>query len=103
MLKFVMGFLVIALCCMVIPVPAVLAEEAKYELKTPTTAIRDVLIEQTGKRVILRLDSGEAMEGTVVKVGENVVHIAKLSGKDFYDAVVRIERISAVLLRVRDK
>jgi hypothetical protein len=37
----------------------------------------------------------------VLKVGESVLHLAKLSGRDFYDAVVRIDRISAVILKVR--
>jgi hypothetical protein len=77
------------------------ADEQKYELKSAAATIRDVLTENTGKRVIVRMESGENLEGTVTKVGESLVHIAKLSGKDFYDAVVRIDQISAVLFKVR--
>jgi len=101
MLKYTMSALVIALCWTVTSIPVVSAEEAKYELKSPAATIKDILSEQTGKRVIVQLETGENLEGTVATVGESVVHIAKVSGKDFYDAVVRIDRISAVLFKVR--
>jgi len=78
------------------------AGEAKFELKS-SAAIRDILTEYAGKRVAIRLDSNEELEGTVTKVGDSLVHLSKLSGKDFYDAVVLIDRISAVSMRVRDR
>jgi hypothetical protein len=76
------------------------AEERKYELNT-TSVIKDILKEHIGKMVTVRLDSGEALEGLVVKVGDHLVHISRLSGKDFYDAVARIDRISTVIFKVR--
>jgi hypothetical protein len=91
----------LSVSCMVAAAPSLPAEEAKYELKAAST-MKDVLHESLGKRVIVRLESGENLEGTVMKVGDNVVHIAKLSGRDFYDAVVRIDRISAVVFKVRN-
>lgn len=101
MVKKIMDISLFALFCLAVAVPNVQAEEPKYELKTTAATVRDVLAEQAGKRVIVRLESGENLEGTVTKVGDSVVHLAKLSGRDFYDAVVRIDRISAVLFRVR--
>jgi len=101
MLKYVMSVFVIAMCWTMTSIPAAAADEAKYELKALAATIKDVLAEQTGKRVIVRLESGENLEGTVTRVGDSVVHIAKVSGRDFYDAVVRIDRISAVLFKVR--
>lgn len=77
------------------------AEEAKFEIKANAT-MRDVLAERTGKRTTLRMQSGEDIEGTVVLVGNGMVHLTKLTGKDFYDAAVNIDRISAVIVRVRD-
>ena len=65
--------------------------------------MRDVLAERTGKRTILRMQSGEDIEGTVVLVGNGLIHISKLVGKDFYDAVVNIDRISAVIVKARDR
>jgi hypothetical protein len=101
MLKKVTAVVLFALCCTLVFSPTIRAEEPKYDLKSATITIKDVLTENTGKRVIVRLENGESLEGTVNKVGDSVVHIAKLSGKDFYDAVVRIDRISAVLFKVR--
>ncbi len=88
-------------CSLAVHAPDVCAAEQKYELKSSIVTINDVLTENTGKRVIVRMDSGENLEGTVSKVGVSLVHISKISGKDFYDAVVRIDRISAVLFKVR--
>ena len=51
----------------------------------------------------LRLVSGEELEGTVSVVGNSLVQISRLSGKEFYDAVVSIDKISAVRVRVREK
>jgi len=100
-MKKVIFILVLAVFCMALYSPVTLAADKGYELKAGSVSIKDVLLENTGKRVILRLESGEPLEGTVIKVGDSVVHISKLSGKDFYDAVVRIDRISAVIFRVR--
>ena len=77
-----------------------LAEEKKYDLN-PAFGIKDILKEYTGKRVYVRMDSGEEMQGIVAKVGDQLVHISSLAGKDFYDAAIRIDRISAVTFKVR--
>jgi hypothetical protein len=76
------------------------AEEAKFELNAQF-GVKEVLSSQIGKRVSLRTDSGEALEGTLTKVGDRLVHISKLSGKDFYDAVVVIDRISSIVFKAR--
>lgn len=89
----IMGF-------MLISVSTASSEEVKYELK-PGATIKALLTDSIGKRVVLRLESGEEMEGTVTAVGEHLVHVAKLSKRDFFDAYVSIERISAVIIRVR--
>ncbi|MBF8275825.1 MAG: exported protein of unknown function [Candidatus Brocadiaceae bacterium] len=80
----------------------ILAEDAKFELKA-SARMRDVLFENTGKRVALRLTSGEEIEGTVAMVGNTLVHISTLAGKEYYDAVVSISKISAVRMKMRDR
>lgn len=82
--------------------PAARAEEAKFELKA-STSLRDILTERTGKRTTLRMQSGEDIEGTIVLVGNSLVHVSRLAGKDFYDAVIEIDRINAVIMKVRDR
>ena len=85
-----------------VSVPGVSAEEVKFELKASTT-MQEVLAVNTGKKVALRLASGDEIEGTVTMVGNSLVHISRLAGKEFYDAVVSIDRIAAVKMRMRDK
>ncbi len=85
---------------MVISGPIASAEEVKYDLK-PAATMKALLADSIGKRVVLRLESSEEMEGTVTMVGDNLVHISKLSRRDFFDAFVSIDRISAVIIRVR--
>ncbi len=54
-----------------------------------------------GERVQVRLVSGGDLEGTVENVGSDVVHLSRLSGRDFYDALVRIDQIGALVVRAR--
>lgn len=86
--------------CVVVSGPIVSAEEVKYELK-PTTTMKSVLTDSIGKRVALRLESSEEIEGTVAVVGDHLVHLSKLSRRDFFDAFISLDRISAVIIRVR--
>ncbi len=67
----------------------------------PSVSLKDNLVSNTGKRVSIMISSGQSVEGIIEKVGDHFVHIAKLSGKEFYDAVVRIDRIDAVIFKAR--
>jgi hypothetical protein len=67
----------------------------------PSDGIREVLTANVGKRVAVRTDAGETLEGSVSTVGTQLVRLEKLTGKDFYDALVRIDKISSLTIRVR--
>jgi len=101
MSKRMMVSVLLGICCLAATAATVCAEEVKFELKASAT-MREVLAENTGKRITLRLTSGEEIEGTVTMVGNSLAHISKLSGKEFYDAVVSIDKISAVRMKMRD-
>lgn len=64
-----------------------------------TTA--SVLAAQKGKRVTLRLRSGQEIAGTVREATERVVVLDALAGREFFDAVVPIDAVEAVLVRNR--
>jgi hypothetical protein len=53
-----------------------------------------------GKGVELHLRSGEKMGGKVAQVTDSVVHLSNLAGAEFFDAVVDVKDISAVVVRV---
>ena len=49
----------------------------------------------------LKLSSAEELSGIVAKVGPDAVQLSQLSGKEFYDAVVPLEKIEALIIRTR--
>ncbi len=63
--------------------------------------IKDNLEALTGKRVSLVLVSGKVVVGRVKAVGDHLVHVEKLEQRDFFDALVRIDQISAIDTRFR--
>ena len=58
-----------------------------------------VLTRQTGQKVELLLKSGDHISGTVKATGTQSVHISAITGREFYDAVVLMADISAVVIR----
>ena len=91
--------LLLAVAPLAAPFPTA-AQDAALELNADAVKIN--LERQVGKRVRLRLVSGQDLEGTVVAVGTAAVHLARLVGMDFFDGVVRLDQIAAVIVRVRN-
>ncbi len=83
-------------------IPVLHADEAGIEVNEPAW-VGKTLEHQMGKRVKLRLRSGQEIEGTVAKVGAHAVHVSQLAGMDFYDAAVRLDDVSAVVVKARSK
>lgn len=67
----------------------------------PTDSIQSVVSAQKGKRVTLRLRSGQELTGTLRTSTDRLVVIAELTGREFFDAVVPIEAIEAVIVRTK--
>lgn len=67
----------------------------------PAGEIPDVLRARAGKAVTLLLRSGKEYGGTVGEVRSQSVILKSISGKEFYDAIVRLDDISAVEIRNR--
>jgi hypothetical protein len=61
----------------------------------------DMVNQFKGKRVTLVLRSGKEIEGTVGESSTWNVEIKSLAGKEFYDALVRVEDIAAIVHRAR--
>jgi hypothetical protein len=89
----------IGILCVMAPAMPVTGQE-KFQIEGADT-VKSILERQTGHAVKLRLQSGEEVGGTVTKVGEHVVHLSGLAGREFFDAVVRLDAINAVMLRTR--
>jgi len=91
---------VVAIC--ILSSAELFAAEIKFQIG-PADTVKSILEKNVGKRVLLKLQSGQELSGTVTQVGEQVVQLSELSGMEFYDAVVRIDGIGAVIVRVRDR
>ena len=65
-------------------------------------SVESVLKGQMGSRVVVRLRSGQELTGTVRMVGSRVVHLGTLAGREFFDAVVPLDSVDAVMVRTKD-
>ena len=50
----------------------------------------------------MRLRSGQEITGTVRAVTGRLVQLGAVTGKEFFDAVVPLEAVDAVLVRTKD-
>ena len=64
-------------------------------------SMKEILRRYKGKHIRIHLIAGNEFEGDLTEVGEDVVHLTELAGMDYYDALVRIESITALILRAR--
>lgn len=67
----------------------------------PAGNVTDVLRARIGKPVTLLLGSGKEYSGTVAEVRGEAVVLKSLSGKEFYDALIRLDAVSAIEIRNR--
>lgn len=95
-------FIMFAAVCATLPFEAnaatVAIEGVSYNVDA---GIPDNLKSLIGKKVNVTLGSGKTFSGTVKNVGAHMVHLEKLDGKDFFDALIRVEDISAIDTRFR--
>jgi hypothetical protein len=88
------------------------ATEAQAQQKKPVAlegvkfdtaaSFDDNLKTYVGKDIIVHLESGDTLQGYVKSVQNDLLHLEKLAGRDFYDALVRIDDISVLEVKFRD-
>jgi hypothetical protein len=93
-------FFMVNLLVMVQTVQAA-GETKEYIQFNAAIPLADNLMALKGKTVTVSLSSGQTMTGIVKDVKDHLLHLEKLSQKEFYDAIIRLELISAVEARVR--
>ncbi len=89
------------ICAMILVIPHIADAGAKpmpiegvsYQVNA---SMKDNLITLVGKKVYVHLDSGTTLSGVVKEVGNHLLHLEKLDGKEFFDALVKIETIIAI-------
>ena len=80
-------------------VPAAFAADLK--IKDGDT-IRKVLEDHKGKVVTVRLADGDELTGTVRAVTKELLQLGELSGKEYFDGIAEVGKISAVIVRVKN-
>jgi len=69
---------------------------------SPSDSVETVAKGQQGKRVTVRLRSGQEITGTVRNVTARLVQLGAVAGREFFDAIVPLEAVKAVLVRTKD-
>lgn len=60
-----------------------------------------VLALQKGKTVTVQLNSGQELTGQVRNVTEDLAQLTGLAGREYFDAVVVIDEVAAVIVRTK--
>jgi hypothetical protein len=84
------------------PSVAPAADESIVDVSSPDV-MKSVLEQQVGKRVKIKLCSGQDVEGKVAKVGAHAVQMTELVGMELFDATVKLNDVAAVIVRARSK
>lgn len=95
MIKSFCAVVLVATLAWAAPVPAA-------ELRvTPGDTLESLLKAQKG-RVTVRLRSGQELTGSVRSVDTRLLHLGALAGKEFFDAVVPLDAIEAIVVRTKE-
>ncbi len=74
-------------------------EQAKFDV---SSSLQDNLKSLVGKDIYVQLRSGKTYQGHLKAVGNSVIHIERLAGKEFFDALIRIDDVTAIEIRFRE-
>ena len=66
------------------------------------STLEDNLKALVGKNVYVVVATGKEYSGTVKAVGTHLLHLEKLSGKEYFDALIRLNSIEAIDTRFRE-
>ena len=97
----------VASVCVVLVAGSSAAALAQQAPKNPPTlaatgSMRDALMRLgEGTDVELTLANGKSYRGKLGTVGDHAVIVTELAGKEFYDALIRLEDVSSIEVRTR--
>ena len=81
---------------------ATLSAQTKIELQAGDT-IASILQRSAGQTVELRMKSGEKIGGKIDKTGDKLVYLSQVTGAEYFDAVVDMSDVAAVIVRAKAK
>ncbi len=66
-----------------------------------TDTTQSVVSAQKGKRISVQLRNGQELSGTVRDVSDRLLVLGGLAGREYFDAVIPLDAIQAVIVRTR--
>ena len=93
-----MRALLAAIACTALFASAALGQEVKI---TAGDTTQSIIGAQKNKRVTVRLRGGQELTGIVRDANAKLVVLGAVSGREFFDAVVPLEAVEAVLIRTK--
>lgn len=88
----------LCLCSLLFAAPA-LAEPLAVK---PGDNVHTVLEGLQGKRVTVRLQGADELTGKVRLVTKDLLVLGELSGREYFDAVIDVARVSTVIVRTKE-
>jgi hypothetical protein len=64
-----------------------------------TDTVATIVAAQKGKRISLRLNSGQELTGVVRDLTDGVVVLESLSGRELFEAAIPFDAVEAVIVR----
>ncbi len=99
--RFAVRQLVAALCIAIASLFVAPLAQAQDLSISPGDSLQSVLATQKGKRVTLRLGSGQELTGVLREATARLVVLGAVTGREFFDAAIPVEKIQAVLVRTK--
>jgi hypothetical protein len=81
---------------------AALTAQTKIELQASDT-MASVLQRCAGQTVELRMKSGEKIGGKIDKTTDKLAYLSQVTGAEYFDAVVDMSDVAAVIVRAKAK
>jgi len=90
-----------ALCVSLLTSHPCRADEAPAAAFDTNANNADNLLRFKGKTISVTTISGQTVTGSVKEVKNGMLHLEKLTQKEYYDAIIMLDKISSVEARVR--
>lgn len=90
-----------ALCVSLLASPLCRADEAPSATFDTNSSSTDNLLRFKGKPVSVTTISGQTITGSVKEVKNGMLHLEKLAQKEYFDAIIMVDKITSVEARVR--
>ena len=86
------------LASLLLALPTLPAQAQDLNVSASDT-LQSVLAAQKGKRVTLRVSGGQEITGVMREATAKLVVLGGLTGREFFDAAVPLEKVEAVIVR----